>query len=390
MYQEKIYLDHGATTPVDPRVVEAMLPYWTTDYGNPSSMHHFGRQAERGLDEARRLLAGLLNAQPEELIFTGSGSEGDNLALRGAMWAARAAGRGNHLITSAIEHKAVLETARQLHQHAGFELTVLPVDQHGRVDPQQVAGAIRSDTALISIMAANNEIGTLQPVEAIGALAREHGILFHTDAIQAAAVRSWDMAELPVDLASFAPHKFYGPKGVGFLYVRQGTELVSTLTGGGQENGLRAGTSNVAFAVGAAEAFRIAMSERESNVAHYRRLRDRLVEGVLALGDGCVLTGHPVERLPHNASFAFRDLSGNDLLIHLDAAGIAASSGSACSTGNPRPSTILQALGLEEAWTRGGLRLTVGRQNSDQDIDRFLDVLPRIVSTLRAFQREYA
>lgn len=390
MSERTIYMDHGATTPVDPRVVQAMMPFWTEAYGNPASMHDFGRQAQRGLQEARRTIAGLLKAEPHEIIFTGCGSESDNLALRGVMWAARRASRGNHLITSAIEHKAVLETARQLQQQSGFDVTVLPVDKFGQVDAQQVADAVRPDTVLISIMAANNEIGSLQPVQEIGQLARDRGILFHSDAIQAAAVTAWDMSSMPYDLVSFAPHKFYGPKGVGFLYARKGVELVAALTGGSQEDGRRAGTVNVPFAVGAAEAFRLAMEEREQNVAHYRRLRDRLVEGILEIDDGCRLTGHPTERLPHNASFAFRDLSGNDLLIHLDAAGIAASSGSACSTGNPRPSSVLQALGLGQAWTRGGLRLTVGRQNTDDDVDYVLEKLPQIVSTLRTFQMQYA
>ncbi|HZD10707.1 MAG TPA: cysteine desulfurase family protein [Candidatus Binatia bacterium] len=389
MSERNIYLDHGATTPVDPRVLEAMLPYWTDAYGNPASGHHFGRQAERGLDEARRVIAGLIRAQPGEIVFTGCGSESDNLALRGAMWAARAAGRGNHLITSAVEHKAVLETARQLQRQSGFEVTVVAVDKYGQVDPQQVAAAVRSDTVLISIMAANNEVGTLQPVQSIGEMARERGVLFHTDAIQAVAVTPWDMQEMPFDMVSFAPHKFYGPKGIGFLYVRRGTHLVPTLTGGSQEEGLRAGTVNVPYAVGASEAFRLAMLEREANIVHYRRLRDRLVDGILKIGDDCMLTGHPTERLPHNASFAFRDLSGNDLLIHLDAAGIAASSGSACSTGNPRPSSVLKAMGLDDSWARGGLRLTVGRQNTDADVDALLEILPRIVSTLRKFQLQY-
>lgn len=390
MSERTIYMDHGATTPVDPRVVQAMTPYWTEAYGNPASMHHSGRQAQRGLQQARRTIAELLRAEPDEIIFTGCGSESDNLALRGAMWAARRAGGGNHLITSAIEHKAVLETARQLQEQSGFEVTVLPVDRFGQVDAQQVAEAMRADTVLISIMAANNEIGSLQPIEEIGRLARERGVLFHTDAIQAAAVTAWDMSTMPYDLVSFAPHKFYGPKGVGFLYARKGIDLVAALTGGSQEDGRRAGTVNVPYAVGAAEAFRLAMEEREDNVAHYRRLRDRLIEGILQIDDGCALTGHPTQRLPHNASFAFRHLSGNDLLIHLDAAGIAASSGSACSTGNPRPSSVLQALGLEDDWTRGGLRLTVGRQNTDEDVDLVLEKLPQIVSTLRTFQMQYA
>lgn len=390
MSKHNIYLDHGATTPVDPRVVAAMLPYWTELYGNPSSMHHHGRLAARALDEARRTVAACLNAHPDEIIFTGCGSESDNLALRGAMWAARMSGRGNHLVTSAIEHKAVLDTARQLQRQANFDVTILPVDQYGLVDPQEVADSIRPETVLISIMAANNEIGTRQPIEAIGRIAREHDVLFHSDAIQEAAVRAWDMSELPFDMLSFAPHKFYGPKGIGLLYARRGIDLSSALTGGGQEEGRRAGTENIAFAVGAAEAFKIAMEERETNVRHYEQLRDQLIAGITAIGDDCVLTGHPRERLPHNASFAFRDISGNDLLIHLDAAGIAASSGSACSTGNPRPSSVLVALGLGDQWTRGGLRLTVGRQTTTDDVDRVLETLPGIVATLRQLQVQYA
>jgi cysteine desulfurase len=388
---ELIYMDYGATTPVDPRVVEAMVPYWTEFYGNPSSVHQQGRRAEEGLSAARRQIAELLRAEPEEIVFTGCGSEADNLALRGVMGAARAAGRGNHLITTAIEHKAVLDTAKQLERYGGFELTVLPVDETGQVSVAAVAEAIRPETALISVMAANNEIGTLEPIEAIGELARERGILFHSDAIQAAAVRTWDMRSLPLDLASFAPHKFYGPKGIGFLYVRRGIELTPALTGGSQERGRRAGTENVPYAVGAATAFALAMAELEKNVAHYTQLRDRLIEGVLAALPGdAILTGHPQERLPHNASFAFRQISGNDLLIQLDVAGIAASSGSACTTGNPLPSPVLEALGLDEQWTGGGLRLTVGRQNTMAQVERVMEVLPEAVRTLQQFQAQYA
>jgi cysteine desulfurase len=389
--KRQIYMDHGASTPVDPRVVEAMLPYWTEAYGNPASSHQHGRQAQRGLEQARSTIADLLNAQPAEVVFTGCGSESDNLALRGVMWAARAAGHGNHLITTAIEHSAVLGTARQLEEQFGFELTVLPVDEHGRVSVDDVAAALRSETVLVSVMAANNEIGTLQPVEAIGQLLRERGVLFHTDAIQAIAFTDWDLQRLPYDLVSFAPHKFYGPKGVGFLYVRHGIELVSSLTGGSQEEGRRAGTVNVPFAVGAAEAFRLAMEQREENTAHYTSLRDRLLTAIpAAIPDICRVTGHPTERLPHNASFAFRGLSGNDLLMHLDMAGIGASSGSACSTGNPKPSRVLKATGLSDEWAKGGLRLTVGRQNSMEDVEYIIQTLPDIVGTLRQFNLQYA
>jgi cysteine desulfurase len=391
MDKKRIYLDHGASTPVHPQVIEAMLPYWTEMYGNPSSSHDFGRQAGSALDKSRRTIAELLNAQPDELTFTGCGSESDNMALRGVMYAARANGRGNHLITCAIEHGAVLKTAEQLRDHFDFDLTILPVDQFGQVNPADVEAAIRPDTALISIMAANNEIGTLQPVLMIGQIAREHGILFHTDAIQAVAVMQWDMAEMPIDLMSIAPHKFYGPKGVGVLYARRGIDLVASLTGGGQEDGRRSGTVNVPFAVGAAKAFELAMAELDERNNHYQTLRDHLIDGLLAaFPHDCVLTGHPTERLPHNASFAFRHVDGNNLLMHLDMAGVAASSGSACKTGNPKPAAVLEAIGLDAEWTKGGLRLTVGKQNSLEDVEYVIEIMPDIIEKLQKMNLLFA
>jgi cysteine desulfurase len=387
-----IYLDHSASTPVDPRVIEVMLPYWTTEYGNPSSMHHHGRMAAKGLEEARRKIAGILHAHPSEIIFTGCGSESDNLALRGAMWQARQVGTGNHLITCITEHEAVLKTAEQLRDQFGFDLTILGVDKFGQVDVAEVASAIRPDTVLISIMAANNEIGTIQPFAQIGALAREHGVLFHTDAVQAGAYVEWNMQDQPIDMMSLAPHKLYGPKGVGILYVRKGVQLVSTLTGGGQEEGRRAGTVNVPFAVGGAEAFRLVHAEREALISHSQQLRDRLIDGVLsAIPETSIqLTGHPTQRLPHHASFAVAGATGNDLLIHLDIAGISASSGSACATGNPEPSSTLQAVGLDDHWTKGGLRLTVGRQNTIADIDHVIDELPKIVTKVQALIAQFS
>ncbi len=367
-----------------------MLPYWTEIYGNPSSSHRYGRSAFMALEEARAAVGSLIHAQPEEIVFTGCGSESDNLALRGVMWAARANGTGNHLIVSAIEHSAVLQTAVQLRDHFQFDLTILPVDENGQIRPDELAAAIRPDTALISIMAANNEIGSFQPIQTIGELARAHGVLFHTDAIQASAVRRWDVASQPIDLLSMAPHKFYGPKGVGVLYVRQGIDLISPLTGGGQEDGRRAGTSNVAFAVGTAVALQLVDQELESRAAHYQALTQRLTTGLLAaFPEDCRQTGHPTDRLPHNASFAFRHLSGNDLLMHLDMAGIAASSGSACKTGNPKPAATLQAIGLDDAWTKGGLRLTVGMQTTLEDIDYTLDKLQAIVGRLQRITAVY-
>jgi cysteine desulfurase len=391
MDKKRIYLDHGASTPVQPQVIEAMLPYWTEVYGNPSSSHDYGRQAGSALDQSRRTIAELLHAHPDEITFTGCGSESDNMALRGVMYAARANGTGNHMITCIIEHGAVLKTAEQLRDHFDFDVTILPVDQFGQVNPADVEAAIRPDTALISIMAANNEIGTLQPVLMIGRIAREHGIPFHTDAIQAVALMLWDMAQMPIDLMSIAPHKFYGPKGVGVLYARRGVELVASLTGGGQEDGRRSGTVNVPFAVGAAKAFELAMVELEERNNHYQTLRDHLIDGILAAFPGdCLLTGHPTERLPHNASFAFRNVDGNNLLMHLDMVGVAASSGSACKTGNPKPSAILEAIGLDAAWTKGGLRLTVGKQNSLDDIEYVVGIMPGIIEKLQKLNLLFA
>jgi cysteine desulfurase len=391
MNQKHIYMDYAASTPVDSAVVEAMLPYWSEVYGNSSSVHYYGIQASRALEKARLIIAELLNGESGEFVFTGCGSESDNLAIRGAMWAARVAQRGNHLITCSIEHKAVLETARQLRDLFGFDLTILPVDETGQIDLDQLETSIRPDTELISIMAANNEIGTLQQIHTIGEIARQHNILFHTDAVQSAAITSWDLRTMPIDLLSIAPHKFYGPKGIGILYIRQGIELVSALTGGGQEDGRRPGTANVPSAVGAAEALQLAVTRREANVSHYQTLRDRLINGImLVFPQDCMLTGHPLERLPNNASFAFRAISGNDLLMHLDMAGVSASSGSACLTGDPKPSAVLEAVGLGPEWTRGGLRLTVGRQNNIEDVDYVIEILPGIIDKLRQIEQRIA
>jgi cysteine desulfurase len=387
MRQNSIYLDHSATTPTHPAVVAAMAPYWNEQFGNPSSHHRTGYIAARAVREARETVAAALGTQPETIVFTGCGSESNNIALRGAMTAARANGRGNHLITSAIEHSAVLETARQLRDYFGFELTILPTDEFGCVRTADVEAAIRPATVLISVMAANNEIGTIQPWVEIGELARSRGILFHTDAVQLVASRRWNLSEEPVDLMTIAPHKFYGPKGVGILVVRPDVELVSSQSGGSHEGGLRAGTLNVPLIVGAAEALRLAVEELDERIAHVLPLRDRLLTELPAALPGlCRVTGHPSDRLPHHASFAFRGLSGNDLLIHLDVAGIAASSGSACSSGDPKPSAVLQALGLGEEWTTGGLRLTLGRQNTDADVDFTVNSLTDIAYKLAALE----
>ena len=389
---KSIYLDHAATSPVHPDVVAAMLPIWTEDFGNPSSVHQWGQAARHHIEDARIKVATLLNAQPKEIIFTGCGTESDNMALRGVMMAARQSGVGNHLITSAVEHSAILDTAKQLRDLYDFDVTILDVDEFGRVRVDDVLAAIiEDDTALISIMAANNEIGTLQPIAEIGRIARQYGIPFHTDAVQAISTTAWDMATMPIDLLSIAPHKFNGPKGIGILYVRDGVELTPFMTGGGQESGLRPGTENVAFAVGAAKALEIAQTNRAENVKHYTHLRDMLINGILdALDDGVMLTGHRTERLPFTASFALQHLSGNDLLMHLDMAGIAASSGSACSVGNAKPSRILAALGLDESWTKGGLRLSVGRGVTESDIVYAVDKVVETVKRLQSLALKYA
>ncbi len=391
MTKRAIYLDHGATTPVHPAVLDSMLPYWTEHYGNPSSSHAYGREAEAALTRARERIAELLGASPKEIIFTANGSASDNLAMRGTLLSEPQGKRPGHIIISSIEHSAIRNTADQLARLHGCEVTILPVDRHGQVDPADLAHAIRPSTCLISIMAANNEIGSLQPIAALGAVAREHEVPFHTDAVQAAAVRTWNLADMPIDLLSIAPHKFYGPKGVGILFVRAGVPITPMLTGGGQEENRWAGTENVAFAVGAATALQLAMDELPELHQHYDALSARLIAGITAeLADDCVLTGHPRERLPHNASFAFRGVTGNNVLMHLDMAGIAASSGSACKTGDPKPSATLEAIGLGPEWTKGGLRLTVGRQNTMEEMEYTLQTIPPIIRKLQALSRSWA
>lgn len=377
-----IYLDHAATTPLDPRVLEAMRPYWSEQFGNPSSLHRYGQAAAAALEDARRQTAGVLGCAPEEISFTGCGSESDNLALRGVALEQHKRHGKRHLITMPIEHHAVGHTMAQLRDDFGYELTVLPVGGDGRVDPAAVARAIRPDTALVSIMYANNEIGTIEPLAEIARVAHERGVPLHTDAVQAAGQLSLNVDALGVDLLSISSHKFYGPKGVGALYVRKGTPFVSTLTGGGHEGGRRAGTQNVPGIVGLATALTLAYAELDRHVAHYRQLRDRLIQGVLAIPD-VRLTGHPSERLPNNASFVIRGAAGQDLLIRLDLAGIAASSGSACLVGSPEPSDVLLALGLPRDWALGALRLTVGRMTTVEEIDMVAKTVPGIVGELR-------
>lgn len=375
-----IYLDHAATTPVDPRVVEAMLPYFSQAYGNASSIYALGRAAHKALDEAREKIAAILGCRPTELIFTGGGSESDNLAIKGVAQASQK--KGNHIITSAIEHHAVLHTCQYLEKF-GYEVTYLPVDHFGRVNPADVEQAITDRTILISIMYANNEVGTIQSLSEISQLCRARRIPFHTDAVQAGGALDLNVNRLGVDLLSLSAHKFYGPKGVGVLYIRQGTRILPQLQGGSQERNRRAGTENVAGIVGLGEALRLAYADLEQTNSRLCALRDQLIERLLKI-PGTHLTGHPTERLPNNASFCFEGIEGESVLLNLDMLGIAASSGSACTSASLDPSHVLLALGIPVELAHGSLRLTLGKENTQQDIDTIVDALPGILEKLRA------
>ena len=378
-----IYLDYSATTPVDSRVIDAMKPYFSASFGNPSSVHRYGQVAEAAVDSARETVASLLNCKPEEILFTSCGSESDNLAIRGAAYAMREMTGARWILASRAEHPAVTKTLLHLEKYEGFLLEWLDVDEHGMVTPETVSRAICDSTAVVSVMYANNEIGTINPIKEIAAVCRENKILFHTDAVQAAAYLPVDVQALGVDLMSLGAHKFYGPKGVGALYVRKGTPLVSHLTGGGQEFNLRAGTQNVPYIVGFAEALRLTNEERQQRVTHVQPLRDRIIGTVLETIPDSRLTGHMDSRLPHHASFAFRGVDGNLLLTLLDAAGFACSSGSACKTGNPEPSEVMNAIGLSREWGLGSLRVTLGVQTTPADVDAFVDALPGLVEKAR-------
>ena len=377
-----IYADHAATTAVTDTALKAMLPYFTQEYGNPSSLYRFAQQAKSDLDQARATVAQCLNAQPEEIYFTSGGTEADNWALRGVteLMALRGKKTG-HIITSAIEHHAVLHTAQYLEKQ-GYEVTYLPVDGQGRVDPAAVQEAIRPDTILISIMAANNEIGTVEPIAEIGAIARAHKVLFHTDAVQAAGHIPVDVQAWTVDLLSLSGHKFGGPKGVVALYMKKPLRLPALIQGGGQEGGRRSGTENVPGAVGMAAALREAVDRLGVESPRLAGLRDRLIQGLTAL-PYTRLTGDPVNRLPGTASFVFEGVEGEALLLHLDAKGICASSGSACSSASLDPSHVLLAIGLPHAIAHGSLRLSLGPENTEADVERILEEVPRVVEYLR-------
>jgi cysteine desulfurase len=375
-----IYMDHAATTPVDPVVLDAMLPYFTERFGNPSSVYRLGRQSLDALETAHETVARILGCRPVEIVFTGGGSEADNLAIKGIAYAKRR--RGNHIITTAIEHHAVLHTCEQL-EREGYRVTYLPVDESGLVHPEDVAAAITDETALVTMMYANNEVGTIQPIAEIGRMCRERRVPFHTDAVQAGGLLDLDVNALGVDLLSLSAHKFYGPKGVGVLYARQGTRIQPQILGGSQERNRRAGTENVPGAVGAAIALERAQSTRGQESAQLTAVRDRLIDTILRIPD-TQLTGDRERRLANNASFAFAGVEGESLLLNLDLIGVAASSGSACTTGSVEPSHVLTAMGISESAARGHLRLTLGHSTTDADIDFVLEHLPAIVEKLRA------
>jgi cysteine desulfurase len=377
------YLDYAASTPLDQRVLDAMLPYFSIDFGNPSSIHTWGQRAENALEKARSEIAGMLHCQAEEIIFTSGGSESDNLALRGTAFARQKQMGAEKVLISPVEHPAVAETARQLQDFYGFHLEILPVDQFGRVSPSDLEKKIDSTTAVVSIIYANNEIGTINPIQELAEVCQSANIPFHTDAVQAAAHLPIDLEKEKVDLLSIGAHKFYGPKGIGVLFVRSGTSITPIQTGGKQEGSLRAGTHNIPYIVGLAKALQITRQEMVQTSSRLIRLREHLVKKVLSTIPDSKLTGHPSERLPNHASFVFKGVDGNELLILLDQNGFACSSGSACKVGDPKPSEVLLNLGYSPEWAAGSLRVTLGKPTSEAEVNALLDVLPDLVQSLR-------
>ncbi|MGQ9531387.1 MAG: cysteine desulfurase NifS [Desulfotomaculales bacterium] len=377
----RVYFDHAATTPVDPAVFAAMEPFFTREFGNPSSGHSFGRTVKKALEEAREKAAAAIGAQPDEIVFTSGGTEAINMAIRGVARANR--DRGNHIVTSAVEHHAVLDTCRDL-AGEGFEVTVVPVDEYGMVNVEEVAAAVTDRTILISIMHANNEVGTVQPVAQIGALARSRGIFFHSDTVQSVGKVPFRVDDLHVDMVSISGHKIYGPKGIGLLYLRRGVRWQSVAAGGGQERGRRPGTENVAGIVGLGEAMARLSVHLEREAPRLAELRRRLIEGVTSRIPDVRVNGHPTEHLPNIVNFSFAGLEAEALLISLDIKGIAASAGSACASGALEPSHVLLAMGIPRELARGSLRLSLGKDNTEAEVDYFLDVLPDVVARLRA------
>ena len=379
--EQFVYADNAATTKLSPAVLEAMMPYLTEEYGNPSSLYRFGNHAKRAIEQARKEVADVLGAEPFEILFTGGGTEADNW-VKEIMRSLKARGK-NHFITSAVEHHALLHSAQRL-QKEGFEVTFIPVDREGQLDPEQVRAAIRPETGLVSIMFANNEIGTIYPIQEIGAICRQAGVLFHTDAVQAAGHLPINVKEMNIDLLSLSAHKFHGPKGVGAFYCRRGIPLPSLIDGGAQERGKRAGTENVAGIVGLGAALRLANEEMSETSARVSAMCDRLIDGILQTVPMCRLNGPRHNRLPGNCNISFLGIEGESLLLRLDLAGIAASSGSACASSSLDPSHVLLAIGLPHEVAHGSVRLSLSDYNTEEDVDYILEKLPEIVSTLRS------
>jgi len=384
---KRIYLDHSATTPVDPQVAELMTVYFTEYYGNPSSVHFFGRQVHKAIDEAREQVASLIGANPSEITFTSGGTEADNLAIQGV--ARTSVKKGTHLITSAIEHHAVLDTFKYLAKN-GYEITIVPVDEEGLVSVQDIEKAIRPDTILISIMHANNEVGSIQPVAEIGRIAREKGVLFHVDAVQSLGKLPIDVNQMNVDLLTISSHKIYGPKGVGALYIRKGVRISPLVFGGSQERKVRSGTENAPGIIGFGKACELAGQRMADENIELIRLRDKLFDGILAGIDHVKVNGpRGAKRLPNNVNISVNFIEGESLLLSLDLVGIAGSSGSACTSGSLDPSHVLLAMGLSHEVAHGSLRLSLGRQNTDEEIDYVLQELPKIVKRLREMSPLY-
>jgi cysteine desulfurase len=376
----RVYFDHAATTPVRKEVLMEMLPYFMENFGNASSLHYEGVFALKAIEEARKKVAELLRADPSEIYFTSGGTESDNMALKGIALALR--DKGKHIIVSSIEHHAVLNTALSL-KRLGYDITVLPVDSKGFVDPAEVKKSIRKDTVLISIMLANNEIGTIQPISEISEIAKEASVYLHTDAVQVVGNYPVDVNDLGCDLLSLSAHKFYGPKGIGAIYIRKGTKILPLLDGGGHEKGKRSGTYNTPGIVGLGKASELAVSEMDERVMKVANLRDRIIDGVLNSVPDVILNGDRVKRLPGNANFSIRYIEGESLILSLDAEGFSVSTGSACSSHSLKVSHVLSAIGLNPVDAQGSLRVTVGLDNTEEEIDRFLAVLPRVVGRLR-------
>lgn len=385
---KRVYMDNAATTSLNREVLDAMMPYLTDIYGNPSSLHYFGQEAHKAITNARQQVANAINAADyeREIIFTGSGTEADNMVIRGI--AERYSNKGKHIITSAVEHHAVLHTCQYLEKQ-GYEVTYLPVDSDGMVHPEQVREAIREDTILVTIMFGNNEVGTIMPIREIGQICRERGVFFHTDAVQAVGHVKIDVQEMNIDMLSLSAHKFHGPKGVGALYVKKGIVIPSLIHGGAQERNKRAGTENVSGIVGLGKAIELACDHLEENVERMTRLRDKLISGIEATIPEVILNGSRENRLPGNVNFSIKYIEGESILLMLDINGIAGSSGSACTSGSLDPSHVLLAMGMPHEIAHGSLRLSLGDDTTEEEVDYVLDVLPKVVARLRSMSPLY-